>query len=196
MPVKQKIQPRLVDERLVAALSHETRAHALTVFTERPASTKEIAAELKKSVSAVWYHVDKLLKLGCIELVRSEPRRGAVEHFYRATVRHFLDRETWENLAESQRMPISAGILRSIAADVDEAVQARTVDSVDNHLSRTLLMVDAEGWRESNELLDETLDALLSIREKSAIRLAQSDAQPIRATVSLLEFELPSRAGS
>jgi predicted ArsR family transcriptional regulator len=196
VPAKQEAKPRLVDERLVAALSHETRAHALTVFTERPASTKEIAAELKKSVSAVWYHVDKLLKLGCIELVRSERRRGAMEHFYRATVRHFFDTKAWESLPERNRLTIAMGILRSIAGDVDEAVQAKTVDTVDNHLSRTLLMLDADGWRESNALLDETLEGLLQIREKSAMRLAHSDAQPIRSTVSILQFELPSRGES
>lgn len=195
MPAEQEAKPRLVDDRLVAALSHETRAHALTVFTERPASTKEIAAELKKSVSAVWYHVDKLLKLGCIELVRSERRRGAMEHFYRATVRHFFDTQTWESLPEHNRLAIAMGILRSIAGDVDEAVRAKTVDTVDNHLSRTLLMLDPEGWKESNELLDETLEALLAIREKSAMRLA-SDSEPIRATISMMQFELPSRAGS
>jgi predicted ArsR family transcriptional regulator len=196
VPVKPEAKPRLVDERLVAALSHETRAHALTVFTERPASTKEIAAERKESVSAVWYHVDKLLKLGCIELVRSEQRRGAMEHFYRATVRHFFDTKTWESLPERNRLTIAMGILRSIAGDVDEAVQAQTVDTVDNHLSRTLLMLDPEGWKESNLLLDETLEGLLEIRERSAMRLAKSDERPIRATVSLMEFELPSRSDS
>lgn len=196
MPGSQETKPRLVDERLVAALSHETRAHALTVFTERPASTKEIAAELKESVSAVWYHVDKLLKLGCIELVRSEQRRGAMEHFYRATVRHFFDTKTWESLPERNRLTIAMGILRSIASDVNDAVRAKTVDTVDNHLTRTLLMLDRKGWEESNALLDETLEGLLKIREKSAMRLAESDEQPIRATVSMMEFELPSRAKS
>lgn len=196
MAVKQQVKPRLVDERLVAALSHETRAHALTVFTERPASTKEIAAELKKSVSAVWYHVDKLLKLGCIELVRSEKRRGAMEHFYRATVRHFFDTKTWESLPEQNRLAIAMGILRSIAGDVDDAVQARTVDTGENHLSRTLLMLDAEGWSESTVLLDQTLEALLAIREKSAMRLGDSNERPVRASVSIMQFELPSPADS
>ncbi|HEX5763091.1 MAG TPA: winged helix-turn-helix domain-containing protein [Solirubrobacterales bacterium] len=196
MPVKQEAKPRLVDERLIAALSHETRAHALTVFTERPASTKEIAAELKKSVSAVWYHVDKLSKLGCIELVRSEKRRGAMEHFYRATVRHFFDTKTWESLPEGSRLTIAIGILRSIAGDVDDAVQAKTVDTGENHLSRTLLMLDSEGWDESTALLDKTLEGLLAIREKSAMRLGESSAMPIRSTVSLMQFKLPSSAAS
>lgn len=196
MPVKQKAKPRLIDERLVAALSHETRAHAMAVFTERPASTKEIAAELKKSVSAVWYHVDKLVKLGCIELVRSEKRRGAMEHFYRATVRHFFSDDAWENVPKSKRLAISMGVLRLIAGDLDEAMQAETVDAVDRHLTRTQLILDKEGWRETSELLAETLEGLFKIREKSAMRRARSDEKAIRASVSIMQFELPSRAGS
>lgn len=196
MPAKEKAQPRLVDERLVAALSHATRAHALAVFTERPASTKEIAAELKESVSAVWYHVDKLLKLGCIELVRSEKRRGAMEHFYRATVRHFFNDDAWENVPKSERLAITMGVLRLIAGDLDEAIQTETADAVDRHLSRTQLILDQEGWRETGDLLAEALEALLGIRERSAMRRADTDEKAIRASVSIMQFELPSHGKS
>lgn len=196
MPVDQRIQPRLVDERLVAALSHETRAHALTVFTERPASTKEIAEELNKSVSGVWYHVDKLLKLGCIELVRSEKRRGAMEHFYRATVQSFFSTEEWEHVPKSKRLTITMGALRLIADDVAEAMRTGTADAVDRHLSRTQLILDEEGWEETGALLAETLEGLLLIREKSAMRRAKTDERPTHASVSLMQFELPSPAGS
>lgn len=196
MPVKQKAQPRLVDDRLVAALSHETRAHALTVFSERPASTKEIAAELKESVSAVWYHVDKLLKLGCIELVRSEKRRGAMEHFYRATIRPFFGAEGWEQVPKSERLAITMGALRLIADDVDEAMRLKTVDAVDRHLSRTQLLLDDEGWQETGDLLAETLEKLTLIRENSAMRRAKSSDKAIRASVSIMQFQLPSRASS
>jgi len=196
VPAKQKAQPRLVDERLIVALSHETRAHALAVFTERPASTKEIAGELKKSVSAVWYHVDKLVKLGCIELVRSEKRRGAMEHFYRATVRHFFSDDAWENVPKSERLAISMGVLRLIAGDLDEAMQAETVDAVDRHLTRTQLILDKDGWQETSDLLAETLEGLLEIRENSAMRRAESSDKAIRASVSIMQFQLPSRAGS
>jgi predicted ArsR family transcriptional regulator len=190
----QKKSVRLLDERLVAAFSHETRAHALGVFAVRPASTKEIAAELKKSVSAVWYHVDKLLKLGCIELVRSEPRRGAMEHFYRATVPHFFDDETWAALPTKNRREIAMGIMRLIAGDVDEAVQADVLDTIDNHLSRSMLYLDRQGWKESKETLDEALEQLYKIRERATMRMAQSGESSIRVSASIMQFELPPRA--
>jgi predicted ArsR family transcriptional regulator len=196
LPVKEKAKPRLVDERLVTALSHETRAHALAVFTERPASTKEIAAELKKSVSAVWYHVDKLRELGCIEPVATKKRRGATEHFYRATVRHFFSADAWETVPKSERLAITMGVLRLVAADLDEAIKAETADAIDRHLSRTQLVLDQEGWTETTDLLASSLEGLLEIRERCALRRAESDEPAIRASVSIMQFELPSRTGS
>lgn len=196
MSVTQKKTPSLLDERLVIAFSHETRAHALGVFAVRPASTKEIAAELDESVSAVWYHVDKLLQLGCIELVRSEKRRGAMEHFYRATVPHYFDDEAWASLPKENRREIVVGILRLIAGDVDEAVQADALDTVDNHLSRSMLNLDREGWEESKEALDEALERLYEIRERATMRMADSGEDSIRVSASIMQFELPSRSGS
>lgn len=196
MAARQKKTPRLVDERLVAALSHETRAHALAVFTERVASTKEIAAELKKSVSAVWYHVDKLRELGCIELVDSKRRRGATEYFYRATVQHFFSAAAWEHVPKSERLAITMGVLRLIAGDLDEAIQAETADSVDRHLSRTQLILDKQGWNEAVDLLAATLEGLFVIRERCVLRRADSSEPAIRASISMMQFELPSRANA
>lgn len=193
MPAQHQKKPRLIDERLVTALSHETRAHALAVFTERPASTKELAQELGQSVSAVWHHVDKLLKLGCIELVETKQRRGAHEHFYRATVCHFFDAEAWESVPKRKRLVISMGVLRLIAGDLDEAVKAETVDAIDRHLSRTQLELDRESWAETEALLDETLDKLLAIKEKAIARLAETGEAPVRASVSIMQFQLPPR---
>lgn len=187
---------RLVDERLITALSHETRAHALTVFTERPASTKEIAEELGQSVSAVWYHVDRLFKLGCIEEVESKRRRGARERFFRATVRHYFDDEMWEGIPQPRRLVIAMGILGLISGDVSEAAKSETVDTIDNHLTRTLLMLDRVGWDEASGLLNDTLEGLLSIRERAVLRLGKSEDRPIRTSVSIMQFELPPRSGS
>lgn len=51
------------------------------------ASPKEIAGHLGEKLGNVSYHVRILARLGLIELVRETPRRGAVEHHYRAVPR-------------------------------------------------------------------------------------------------------------
>lgn len=73
-----------LDPRLAKALSNEVRARALELLAEGARSPKLIATELELDLRAVAYHVRVLKKLGCIELVETLPRRGAVEHVYRA----------------------------------------------------------------------------------------------------------------
>lgn len=74
---------RSIDPRLAKALSNDVRVRALDLLAKGPKSPKEIAAELGLDVRGLAYHVRVLRKLGCIELVETRPRRGAVEHVYR-----------------------------------------------------------------------------------------------------------------
>lgn len=73
-----------LDPRLAKALSNDVRARALGLLVEEAKSPKLIAEELGLDLRGVAYHVRVLKKLGCIELVETLPRRGAVEHVYRA----------------------------------------------------------------------------------------------------------------
>lgn len=73
-----------LDPRLAKALSNDVRARALELLAEGEKSPKLIAAQLDLDLRSVAYHVRVLKKLGCIELVETLPRRGAVEHVYRA----------------------------------------------------------------------------------------------------------------
>lgn len=193
MPAKGQKTPKLIDDRLVAALSHTTREYALSVFRDRPASTKEIAEELGEGVSAVWHHVDKLLKLGCIEEVESKQRRGAYERFYRATTECYFNDEAWERMSAGDRFPFVMRILRLVASDIDEAIRARTFDVPGDHQSHTWICLDRQGWKEVNALLGATLEELLEIRQKCRIRLEETGETPIRSSVSILHFELPPR---
>jgi DNA-binding transcriptional ArsR family regulator len=48
-------------------------------------SPNMLSSELDEPLGNVSYHMKELLKFDCVELVKTEPRRGAVEHFYRST---------------------------------------------------------------------------------------------------------------
>jgi DNA-binding CsgD family transcriptional regulator len=76
-------RPSSIDQRLAKALSSPLRARALALIAEGIASPKAIAVELDLDVRGVAYHVRVLRKLGCIELVETQQRRGAIEHIYR-----------------------------------------------------------------------------------------------------------------
>lgn len=98
---KSKLCPSPIDNRevvnqgVIKALGNPVRAKALAILNERIASPNEIAQELGQSVGHVSYHVNVLKKCECIELVDTASRRGAVEHFYRATIRLLIDDEAW-----------------------------------------------------------------------------------------------------
>jgi DNA-binding transcriptional ArsR family regulator len=67
------------------AYSHPLRARILRLLGEGVRSPGDLAVELGKPLGVVSYHVRMLRDYGMVELVRTEPRRGALQHFYRAT---------------------------------------------------------------------------------------------------------------
>jgi DNA-binding transcriptional ArsR family regulator len=189
----------VVDQRLVKALGHPLRVQALSILNERVASPNELAKELGEGLSQVSYHVKVLSDCECIELVKTEPRRGAVEHYYRATARAFITDQHWAQLPDSLKPSVSAETMRSLVGDVAGALESGTFDArPDRHLSWTPLVVDEKGWKEIAQGLAGLLDRVLEIEAESAKRLASSKEQGINATVGLLGFEAPAerkRAG-
>src|SRR5215207_4348673 len=106
MPLKKTPPPTALgppDERIARAMSHPIRFQALTILSERVASPNEMARELGQSVGVLAYHVRVLRDLGAIELVDTRPRRGATEHFYRATVRPWFSEEDLEGMPPHAR---------------------------------------------------------------------------------------------
>ena len=130
----------LVDPRIAKALSHPMRARILGILNERVASPNEIAEQIEERLPNVSYHVRALLDLGCIELVRTAQRRGAIEHYYRAIVRPFFSDRDWKRLPRSGRQAISDVALQIIWEDVSGAIKAGTFEArADRHLSHNAL---------------------------------------------------------
>src|SRR3954471_2524069 len=97
-----------LDSNIVKALSHPLRMRILTRLNEGVASPNEMAKEFGESLPLVSYHVRILRELQCIELVKTTPRRGAIEHHYRALTRAFLDEADWAQMPQSARRQISS----------------------------------------------------------------------------------------
>jgi len=75
-----------VDTRLLRALAHPLRLQILELLSGRVACPKELADELGVPLGRLSYHVRVLAEGGWLELVSTQPRRGAVAHFYKATL--------------------------------------------------------------------------------------------------------------
>lgn len=77
-------------EALARSTAHHLRISILEVMGMdggRVMSPNELSFELQVYLAKIDYHVDQLRRAGLIELVRTEPRRGATEHFYRLAPR-------------------------------------------------------------------------------------------------------------
>ncbi|HEY3552077.1 MAG TPA: hypothetical protein VGK66_00165 [Solirubrobacterales bacterium] len=73
-----------IDQRLVRALAHPVRIQILEILSERIASPNMLSVELKTGLTHIAYHTRALDRCGCLELVSTAQRRGAIEHFYKA----------------------------------------------------------------------------------------------------------------
>ncbi|HEX8753651.1 MAG TPA: winged helix-turn-helix domain-containing protein [Solirubrobacterales bacterium] len=181
-----------VEQIVAKAFAHPLRVQILIILNERVASPNLLAQELNQSLNLVAYHVRVLEKYDCIELVDTKQRRGATEHFYRATRRQFLTDSEWARMPESLRPGLSSAMLKSVFDDLDEAMSKGTLDEMDDrHLSRTPMVVDKQGWSDVVELLSGTLDRVLEIQAESSERLANSDEKSMLAKVMMLHFKSP-----
>jgi DNA-binding transcriptional ArsR family regulator len=187
-----------LDQRLVKAMGHPLRHRILSLLNEKVASPVEIARELHEPLGNVSYHVRILNQLKCIELVRTTPRRGAVEHHYRAVMRSFFDDQQWALLPASARQGISDGVLRKSWEDVAAAVKAGSFDRrTDRHLSRSALALDEQAYQELNTMLLEVMDRAIELQAEAADRQMKGGegGQPLNTRLIIMNFESADSVG-
>jgi DNA-binding transcriptional ArsR family regulator len=182
----------LLDERLAKAFSHPLRRRILEHLSEDDvASPSELANALGEPLTDVSYHVRILRDLDYLELVRTEPRRGALEHFYRATLSPWLDEQQWAQLPATFRRE---ALLRTLSEILEAAAQAARrggFDGPEAHVSRVALSVDEAGRAAISALLAETREAVLAIHHASAGRQAArgpDTGPPIETELALLHL--------
>jgi DNA-binding transcriptional ArsR family regulator len=181
-----------LDQRLIKALGHPLRQRLLILLhTEGEASPSELAALCGEPLGNVSYHIKILVESDCVELVRTQPVRGAVEHFYRATARPLLDDGQWEQLPLTVRRAVFGQTLHDIWQDVRAASTASGFDDPHAHASRTWLELDEVAWNELVVLLNSALDRGFELHAESAARAASAngDGERRRVAMGLLLFE-------
>jgi DNA-binding transcriptional ArsR family regulator len=186
-----------VEQIVAKAFAHPLRVQILAILNEKVASPNMLAQQLDESLNLVAYHVRVLEKYDCIELVDTKQRRGATEHFYRATRRQLLTDDQWAQMPTSLRPGLAAAVLKTIFQDIEAASKAGTLEEVDDlHISRTPMVLDAKGWSDVTDLLNDSLDRLIEIQAESTNRLGESKEEGTQSRVHLLHFKTPKAGGS
>lgn len=186
-------EPRLLDQRIAKAVSHPLRRDVLDLIIERgEASPNEAAAALGASLGTVSYHVQILRELGCVELVRTEPRRGALEHFYRASIEAFVDDTQWGKLPLAVRRQLAGQTTGELMQEMGAAARAGGFDRQGVHVDRMPLRLDETGWTELSDLLVTTLERAAEIQRRSDERHA--DQEDVEASMlGILHFRRSPR---
>jgi DNA-binding transcriptional ArsR family regulator len=182
------------DPRLVKGLAHPLRIHILRVLEDRVASPSEIAEEIEAPLGNVSYHVRFLARVGLIELSSTKPRRGAVEHYYRAVGRPQISAQAWELVPQVVKDALIGSTLHKIGEMVAAAAQAGGFDGDKAHVSRRAYALDERGFDELSVAVGDLLTRAGEIQRESASRRAESETETgeLDAGVVMLLFEAAS----
>ena len=178
------------EARIAKALAHPLRARILQRLGERVASPGDLAVELGAPLGVVSYHVRMLRDYDCVELVRTEPRRGALQHFYKATARPNLDEDQWRTLPSGLRRELAGETIAELVGDLGTAADAGKLEDPDVVLTRTPLELDEKGFKKLNKLMAKTLDQALAIASESSARRNEGVSDEVFPTeLGLLHFK-------
>ncbi len=182
----------MIDRRLIRLASDPVRRDVLTLLNERSAGASEVAAELEIDLSAAGRHLDAMHEAGLVEVVGEVLNGGVVEPRYRALVRTLWDDEEWAALGQEEQQRLMAWIMGMIEADSRVALEQGTFTSRNEaHASRTVSLVDEQGWRELTRIKQEALEEIFAVQAASTERLTETNQEGIPVMSALLCFELP-----
>jgi DNA-binding transcriptional ArsR family regulator len=186
MPTKEPA----IDQRIMKALSHPLRVRMLTLLNQKVSSPSELAEELDEPLGNVSYHMRFLADLNMVKLVRTEPRRGAVEHYYEALEPPLISNDDWAQLPVALRRSLSDSTLSDIARDLKGAAKTGGFDRENIHVSRVALTLDEQGWDELSEMLSDVIARARRLQEQSNKRRKRADGPAsIPTALVLMQFE-------
>jgi DNA-binding transcriptional ArsR family regulator len=179
-----------IDQGLVKALAHPMRVRILEALQGHTASPTELSKKFGEPLGVVSYHTNALLDVECIEQVRTQPKRGTIEHFYTAKPRSFIGHQDWRRAPLSVRGGVTNEAIRTLGEKLAAAVDADTIDTrEDTTLNWMPMTVDDQGWRETAEILDQALRDLQEVAAESRARLGEGEGIPV--VTAMAAFEAP-----
>lgn len=187
---KPDLKTKRRDERIAHVIKHPYRIDMLAILNERIASIAEMAAAMNVEPARLSHHVKDLFDAGCIEIAKTERRRGAQEYYYCASLRPNISDEAWAVLSLKERLEISSLVFGAIVAEGLGALRTGSFDSRSNrHLSWQILSLDEEGWLELVQEKNESLERIEAIAAGSSHRMVDTGETGVSLIAGAFAFE-------
>lgn len=182
--------------RMAKVFADPLRIKILAELNSREMSPKQFFDEFGGgSLSRVSRAFDVLAEYGWLSQMRTETggrRRGAVEHFYRATGPAMFDEASWPDVPDALKNVFTWRAFLTLADRVKEATLAGTIDARDDrHFSWSPFRLDLQGWKNVIARIDALFYFLFEEQERANARMAETGEEPIPMTVALAAFESP-----
>jgi DNA-binding transcriptional ArsR family regulator len=193
------MKPRsdISDPRVIKALTHPLRVQILRSLEDRTASPSELADEIGAPLGNVSYHVRQLHSLGLIKLVKKTPRRGAIEHHYKALAQAPISDEAWAGTPGLVKESVVGTSLGALGAAASAAAAGGGFGRQEAQLVREEVELDERGFADVSKELARAQDRIAKIRDDAAKRIEKSGEPGRSANVALMLFEAVSdEAGS
>jgi DNA-binding transcriptional ArsR family regulator len=173
-------------------MAHPLRVEILAILNDRMASPNQLKKELEEGLSQVSYHVKVLRDYDMIELVKEEPVRGAVEHFYRANTKVFIPSGVLKLLPKTAQRGVWGDVMADIEQDVAAALDTGVFDQrPDFVVGRDPRVLDGQGREDAEELAAEFFERYAEIEAETVNRRAngEGDGKLISTSAVVLVFD-------
>jgi hypothetical protein len=177
-------------ETIGQLIRHPLRAHVFAEYAQDVTSPSRIAAGLSAPLNVVSHHTNFLLRKRAIELVRTEPRRGATEHFYRAVFPVDIEDADWARLPVKLRRVLARTLIDDVTRDCADVLAEGGMDDASTHLSRSYLVLDRRAEKELAALLREIVARANAIAAASRDR---TGAETVSYELVIMSFGRASR---
>jgi hypothetical protein len=198
--------PRLEEQKradtICAVLKHPLRVRILEILNEGPRSPSQFVEEglvpkehytaYNQALTLAAYHFRELEKAGCVQIIDTIPRRGALEHVYEGKARVYFTDTEFEEMEPARREQLSRISFQGLVARADGAMRAGTFDArTDRYLVWVPMQLDERGWDDLSAALTRCYGEVEQIRHDAKDRLAASGEESIPVTFGVLGFESP-----
>jgi DNA-binding transcriptional ArsR family regulator len=181
-----------VDENMAKALAHPVRVLILAEVNKGMISPKMFADRHDLVLSNVSYHFRQLEKYECVEVVKEQKVRGAVEHLYKATRRALFDGKSWDDLPQSLKEEVSGDCFTNILNAVSEAMAMGTFDARNERfLVWNKQLLDEQGWLEIANIYREAARKTVATEKRARERVEESGEEGVPSTWAFLFFQSP-----